>query len=94
MSEKQCKKCGKIMKLRKGTYGDFWGCTGYPDCKTTEPAKVDPRPEGWEKTAEVFGKKTDFGKSEMDMLLEINAKLDIIIRKQGEINTELGGEEY
>ena len=30
-----CKKCGKQMKLRNGKYGEFWGCSGYPDCKFT-----------------------------------------------------------
>lgn len=36
---KTCPKCGKPMKLRKGKYGPFWGCTGYPDCKYLEPLK-------------------------------------------------------
>ena len=30
-----CKKCGKQMKLRNGKYGEFWGCSGYPDCNFT-----------------------------------------------------------
>lgn len=30
--EKVCPKCGKPMKLRKGKYGYFYGCTGYPKC--------------------------------------------------------------
>ncbi len=29
-----CPNCGRPMKLRKGPYGEFWGCTGYPECKT------------------------------------------------------------
>lgn len=33
---KQCPKCGNILKRRNGRYGEFWGCTGYPDCKYTE----------------------------------------------------------
>ena len=33
-----CPKCGKYMTLRKATSGknagkEFWGCTGYPECK-------------------------------------------------------------
>lgn len=35
----KCPKCGKIMQRRKGQNGFFWGCTGYPDCKTTAPDK-------------------------------------------------------
>lgn len=23
------------MKLRSGKFGEFWGCTGYPQCKAT-----------------------------------------------------------
>lgn len=34
--EKICDVCGKKMVKRKGKYGKFWGCTGYPDCKNTE----------------------------------------------------------
>jgi ssDNA-binding Zn-finger/Zn-ribbon topoisomerase 1 len=30
-----CRKCGCIMKLRSGKYGEFYGCTGYPICKNT-----------------------------------------------------------
>lgn len=34
-----CPDCGKPMMERTGKYGKFWGCTGYPDCKHTEPEK-------------------------------------------------------
>ncbi len=34
-----CPKCGKPLKRRKGPKGFFWGCSGYPDCKTTFPDK-------------------------------------------------------
>jgi len=27
------------MKLRKGKYGEFYGCTGYPVCKNTMSKK-------------------------------------------------------
>ena len=37
--EKICPNCGKPMAIRKGKYGLFYGCTGYPDCKTIEPFK-------------------------------------------------------
>jgi DNA topoisomerase-1 len=29
-----CPKCGKPMTLRKSFYGEFYGCSGYPTCKT------------------------------------------------------------
>jgi len=28
-------KCGKQMKLRNGKFGEFWGCSGYPECNYT-----------------------------------------------------------
>jgi DNA topoisomerase I len=30
-----CENCGKPMALKKGRFGQFLACTGYPDCKTT-----------------------------------------------------------
>ena len=32
---KKCPKCGSMLKLRTGIYGEFWGCSGYPECKYT-----------------------------------------------------------
>lgn len=34
-----CPNCGKPLRLRKGKNGAFWGCSGYPNCKTTFPDK-------------------------------------------------------
>ena len=31
-----CPKCGKIMVIRQGRYGDFLACSGYPKCKFTK----------------------------------------------------------
>ena len=33
---RKCPKCGNVLARRTGKYGEFWGCTGYPDCKFTE----------------------------------------------------------
>ena len=30
-----CPKCGVELITRKGTYGDFKGCTNYPKCRFT-----------------------------------------------------------
>lgn len=32
-----CPECGKPMKQRVSKKGPFWGCTGYPACKGTQP---------------------------------------------------------
>ena len=33
---KTCPKCGMTMVKRKGKFGEFWGCKGFPDCRYTE----------------------------------------------------------
>lgn len=33
---KKCPKCGLLMKKRNGRFGEFLGCSGYPDCRYTE----------------------------------------------------------
>jgi DNA topoisomerase-1 len=35
--EEYCENCGRPMVLKKGRFGTFFACTGYPDCKTTKP---------------------------------------------------------
>jgi DNA topoisomerase-1 len=35
--EEYCVNCGRPMVLKKGRFGQFWACSGYPDCKTTKP---------------------------------------------------------
>lgn len=37
---KRCPKCGSMMILRHGKYGDFYGCSQYPACRATEPAET------------------------------------------------------
>ena len=36
-----CELCGKDMALKKGRFGAFYGCTGYPDCKNIR--KIDKK---------------------------------------------------
>jgi DNA topoisomerase-1 len=36
-AEEYCENCGREMVLKKGRFGQFYACTGYPDCKTTRP---------------------------------------------------------
>ena len=35
----ECPNCGSALVKRKGKNGEFWGCTNYPECKTTFPDK-------------------------------------------------------
>jgi len=38
-SEYFCPKCGSALKRRKGKFGDFLGCTDYPNCRYTMDLK-------------------------------------------------------
>ena len=33
---KKCPRCGRILKMRNGRFGTFYGCSGYPECKYIE----------------------------------------------------------
>jgi DNA topoisomerase-1 len=33
--EEACENCGKPMAMKRGRFGQFLACTGYPECKTT-----------------------------------------------------------
>ena len=35
-AEEYCENCGRPMVLKKGRFGQFYACSGYPDCKTTK----------------------------------------------------------
>jgi DNA topoisomerase-1 len=37
ITDTPCSVCGKPMALKTGRFGRFMACTGYPDCKTTQP---------------------------------------------------------
>ncbi len=34
----RCPRCGSTLVLRSGKYGQFYGCSNYPECKYTHPA--------------------------------------------------------
>jgi DNA topoisomerase-1 len=34
-AEETCENCGRPMAMKRGRFGQFLACTGYPDCKTT-----------------------------------------------------------
>jgi len=39
-AERTCPACGAAMELRQGRFGRFYGCSRYPECKTTEPVST------------------------------------------------------
>jgi DNA topoisomerase-1 len=34
--DEYCENCGRPMVLKKGRFGQFFACSGYPECKTTK----------------------------------------------------------
>ncbi len=36
VTDKNCEKCGLPMVVKRGRYGDFLACSGYPECKNTQ----------------------------------------------------------
>lgn len=37
VSDVPCDKCGKMMVIKRGRYGKFLACPGYPECKNAKP---------------------------------------------------------
>lgn len=37
---KMCEKCGKPMAIKRGRFGEFLGCTGYPECKNLQSITI------------------------------------------------------
>ena len=44
-SDEVCEKCGRKMLIRRGRYGMFLACSGYPECKNAKPLleRIDKR---------------------------------------------------
>ncbi|MDR2612970.1 MAG: type I DNA topoisomerase [Deltaproteobacteria bacterium] len=40
-AEIACELCGRPMCVKKGRFGPFLACTGYPDCRNTKPVRVE-----------------------------------------------------
>ncbi|MDR1658509.1 MAG: type I DNA topoisomerase [Deltaproteobacteria bacterium] len=68
-SDVLCEKCGQPMLPKRGRYGVFLACSGYPDCRNTKPLKttddgvatvvadeVPPMPEGFDPNCPKCGK--------------------------------------
>ncbi len=42
-TDQTCTDCGKAMVIKTGRFGKFYACTGYPDCRHTEPFDKEER---------------------------------------------------
>ena len=56
VSDEVCEKCGKPMIVKWGRYGQFLGCSGYPECRNIKPYHGDEAPPEDESTDEICDK--------------------------------------
>jgi DNA topoisomerase-1 len=42
MTDEKCEKCGKPMVIKRGRFGKFMACSGFPDCKNTKQLPKEP----------------------------------------------------
>ncbi len=62
--DEPCEKCGGKMVLKRGRFGQFWGCEKYPECKNIQNLFV-PKPTGAKCPdcgADIVTKRTKRGK--------------------------------
>jgi len=53
-TDQTCDKCGKPMILRWGRFGQFYACSGFPECKNTAPLEGEAgQPEATDETCDV-----------------------------------------
>ena len=46
VDEETCENCGKPMAVKRGRFGPFMACTGYPECKTTMKIVTSTKGDG------------------------------------------------
>ncbi|WNG59010.1 type I DNA topoisomerase [Archangium gephyra] len=39
-TDEKCENCGKNMVVKRGRFGKFLACSGYPECKTSKPISI------------------------------------------------------
>jgi DNA topoisomerase-1 len=44
-TDEVCEKCGKPMLIKRGRFGKFMACAGYPECKTTKKIQAEGESE-------------------------------------------------
>ena len=47
-----CDNCGREMVVKRGRFGQFWACSGYPDCQTAKPIHAKGQPAVPQSTGE------------------------------------------
>ncbi|MGL5150010.1 MAG: type I DNA topoisomerase [Clostridium sp.] len=62
VSDVPCDKCGRMMVIKRGRYGNFLACPGYPECKNAKPIVEEIEAPCPECGAKVLAKKSKKGK--------------------------------
>ncbi len=62
---RNCPECGSELLLRKGRFGEFIACSGFPKCKYTEQINEDGTTEPSKKEEELAGEKCEKCGSDM-----------------------------
>ena len=97
MTEEKCEKCGKLMMIRSGRFGDFMACSGYPQCKNTKPLPGSKEAEKVEEVCEKCGKPMVFKRSRFGSFLACSGYPDCknikpILKPTGIKCPECGGD--
>jgi DNA topoisomerase-1 len=59
-TEEKCEKCGSMMVMKSGRFGNFLACSNYPECKTTKAISIGIKcPED---AGEIVERRTKKGK--------------------------------
>lgn len=63
VSNVECTSCGAPMVVKRGRFGEFLGCSRYPDCSTTMPLPTDVKCPKTGCGGDVVAKRTKRGKT-------------------------------
>jgi DNA topoisomerase I len=69
MTTEVCEKCGQLMMIRSGRFGDFMACSAYPKCKNTKPLPGSKEAEEVKEVCEKCGKPMVFKRSRFGSFL-------------------------
>ncbi|MDT8716434.1 type I DNA topoisomerase [Clostridium sp. 19966] len=62
VSDVKCDKCGRMMVIKQGRFGEFLACPGYPECKNTKPIVEEIDAKCPKCGGKILGKRSKKGK--------------------------------
>jgi len=67
-TDQVCPECGKSIVIRRGRFGQFYACSGFPDCKYTKPF-LTPKDEELQAKADAVAKSKKCPKCKADLVV-------------------------